>query len=97
MSNNTGTPGGDYRCYVSFRFFKVPQKVLIRKHWMILLVSKPVGSACADCSKILKMVLINTFETFRVEEIKELINLYIPEMTGLRNLSKEEKYYIIFK
>ena len=51
---------------LSFRFFKVPQKVLIRKPWMVLLVNKPAGSAFADCSKIPKMVSINTFETFRV-------------------------------
>ena len=34
---------------------------------MVLLASKPAGSAFVDCSKITKMVSINTFETFRVQ------------------------------
>ena len=48
-------------------FLKELQKVLIRKHWMALLVNKPAGFAFADCSKIPKMVSIDTFETFRVD------------------------------
>ena len=66
LSDNTGPPGDEYRCYASFRFFKVPQKVPIRKPWMVLLVNKPAGSAFSDSSKIPKMVSINTFEKFRV-------------------------------
>ena len=64
MSDNTGPPGDEYRFYASFRFFKVPQKILMRAPWMVLLVNKPVGSAFVGCSKIPKMVAKNTFETF---------------------------------
>ena len=64
MRDNTGPPGDEYRFYASFRFFKVPQKVLMRAPWTVLFVNKLVGSAFAGCSKIPKMVAINTFETF---------------------------------
>ena len=65
LSDNTGPPGDEYRCYASFRFFKVPQKVIIRKSWMVLLVSKCAGSAFADCFKTTKVASINIFKTFR--------------------------------
>ena len=78
LNNNTGPPGAKYRCCTNFRFSKVPQKVLIRKPWMVLLVNKPAGFAFEDCFKILKMVSINTFETFREFQYLQTLKIVYP-------------------